>query len=89
MYDTGAGNLEEQERQKHITDLHRFSMCRQGDTLKSDAQLIWCKHVEEICKKGSLAIGALKRIRPFIPKGTAIQIYNALTVPYFDYCSPV
>ena len=28
-------------------------------------------------------------MRPFIPKETAIQIYNALILPYFDYCSPV
>lgn len=53
-----------------------------------DAQLTWCKHVEEICKKVSSAIGALKRVRPFIPKETATQIYNALIVPYFD-CSSV
>ena len=39
--------------------------------------------------KVSSAIGALKCVRPFIPKETAIQIYNALIVPYFDYCSPV
>ena len=49
----------------------------------------WCKHVDEICKKVSSAIGALKRVRPFISKETAIQIYNALIMPHFDYCSPV
>ena len=54
-----------------------------------DAHLYWCKHVEEICKKVSSAIGALKRVRPFISKETAIQIYNALIIPHFDYCSPV
>ena len=54
-----------------------------------DAHLSWCKHVEEICKKVSSAIGALKRVRPFISKETAIQIYNALIIPRFDYCSPV
>ena len=45
----------------------------------------------EICKKVSSAtcIGALKRVRPFIPKETAFQIYDALIVPYFDYCSPI
>ena len=43
----------------------------------------------EICKKVSSAIGALKRVRPFISKETAIQIYNALIMPHFDYCSPV
>ena len=57
--------------------------------LTIDAQLSWGKHVEEICKKVSPATGALKRVRPFISKETAIQIYNALIMPHFDYCSPV
>ena len=56
--------------------------------LTIDAHLTWCKHVEEICKKVSSAIGTLKRVLPFISKGTAIQIYNALIMPHFDYCSP-
>ena len=47
------------------------------------------EHFEEICKKVSLAIGALRRVRPFISKETAIQAYNALIMPHFDYCSPV
>ena len=55
--------------------------------LTIDAQLSWGKQVEEICKKVSSAIGVLKRVRPFISK--AIQIYNALIMPHFDYCSPV
>ena len=35
------------------------------------------------------AIGALKRIRPLICRSTAVQIYNALIQPHFDYCAPV
>ena len=54
-----------------------------------DAQLSWSKHVDEIGKKVSSAIGALKRVRPFIPTDVAVQIYNALILPHFDYCSPV
>ena len=57
--------------------------------LTIDAHLSWGKHVEEICKKVSSAIGALKRVRPFISKETAILIYNTLIMPHFDYCSPV
>ena len=57
--------------------------------LTIDAQLSWSKHVDEISKKVSSAIGALKRVRPFIPTDVAIQIYNALILPHFDYCSPV
>ena len=41
--------------------------------LTIDAQLSWGKHVEEICKKVSSAIGALKRVRP-LSEETAIQI---------------
>ena len=33
------------------------------------------------------AIGALKRIRPFVSQSIAIQIYNALIQPHLDYCS--
>ena len=57
--------------------------------LTIDAQLSWSKHVDEISKKVSSAIGALKRVRPFIPTDVATHIYNALILPHFDYCSPV
>ena len=42
-----------------------------------------------LCKRVSCAIGALKRLRPFVSEATAIQIYRALVLPYFDYCSAV
>ena len=57
--------------------------------LTIDAQLSWSKHVDEICKKACSVIGALKPVRPFIPTEVAVQIYNALILPRFDYCSPV
>ena len=57
--------------------------------LTIDDHISWCNHVDEICKKVSSAIGALKRVRPFRSKETAIQIYNALIMPHFDYWSPV
>ena len=37
--------------------------------LTIDAHLSWSKHVDEISKKISSAIGALKRVRSFIPFG--------------------
>ena len=54
-----------------------------------DEHLSWAKHIEEISKKIFSALGALKRIRPFISESTALQIYQALILPHFDYCSPV
>ena len=56
--------------------------------LTINAQLSWSKHVDKICKKASSAIGALKRVRPFISTAVAVQIYNALILPHFDCCSP-
>ena len=40
--------------------------------LTTDSQLSWSKDVDEICKKASSAIGALKRVRPFIPTDVAL-----------------
>ena len=48
-----------------------------------------CNHTGELSKKISSAIGALKRIRPYISERTALQIYQALILPHFDYCSSV
>ena len=54
-----------------------------------DDRLSWSNHVKELCRKISSAIGALRRIRSLISQSTAVQIYNALIQPHFDYCAPV
>lgn len=54
-----------------------------------DSHLTWAEHVREISKKIASAIGALKRVRPYISKRCALQIYKALILPHFDYCSSV
>ena len=54
-----------------------------------DEHLSWSNHIGDLSKKISSAIGALKRIRPYISKRTALQIYQALILPHFDYCSSV
>ena len=54
-----------------------------------DEHLSWSNHIGELSKKISSAIGALKRIRPYISERTALQIYQALILPHFDYCSSV
>ena len=51
-------------------------------------------HSVTICKKVSAVTGALKRIRSLVsgasPNGeTLLKMYEALVVPYFDYCSKV
>ena len=54
-----------------------------------DDRLSWSNHISELCRKISSAIGALRRITSLISQSTAVQIYNALIQPHFDYCTPV
>ena len=54
-----------------------------------DEHLSWSNHIDALSKKISSAIGALKRIKTFISEHTALQIYQALILPHFDYCSSV
>ena len=51
-----------------------------------DNHLTWTKHIDEISKKIASAIGALKRIRPYITTNTAVQVYQVLIQPHFDCC---
>jgi hypothetical protein len=44
---------------------------------------------ENICKKITAGISAIRRVKPFVDKDTLISIYNAIVRPYFDYCCEV
>ena len=46
-------------------------------------------HIDKLCKKIASAIGAIKRVKPFVPQSTLLNIYNSLVQPHFDYCSLV
>ena len=54
-----------------------------------DCNLSWNIHIDKLCKKTASGIGALKRIRPFVPYYTLLSIYKSLLQPHFDYCSVV
>ena len=54
-----------------------------------DTNLSWAEHITNMTKKISSKLSALKRIRPSITTESAVQIYNALIRPNFDYCSEV
>ena len=45
--------------------------------------------MDEICKKVSCGIGALKKLKPFVPLNVARTVYSSVTQPHFDYCCPV
>ena len=57
--------------------------------LHIDEALSWSKHIEEISKKLSSAIGALKRARHYVPTSSLQIMYNSFIQPIFDYCSVV
>ena len=54
-----------------------------------DENLTWHFHIDKLCKKIASAIGAIKRVKPFVPQSTLLSIYNSLVQPHFDYCSLV
>ena len=70
------------------------NMVNQVTSVKSlgvhlDNHLMWSEHTDKLCKKIASAIGALKHIRSCISTNTAIQVYQALIQPHFDYCCSV
>ena len=42
-----------------------------------------------ICKKASVGIGEMRRIKPFVPVDTLEKVYKSLVQPYFEYYSPL
>ena len=46
-------------------------------------------HIDEISKKVSAAISALKRIGSYISQDTAARVYQGLVEPCFPYCTAV
>ena len=54
-----------------------------------DKNLRWQTHIDKLSKKVASGIGAIKRIRTFVPPSTLHYIYNALIQSHFDYCNLV
>ena len=57
--------------------------------MEIDERLSWEKHIDTICRKTSAGIGAMRRMRAFVPSNTLETVYKARVQPYFDYCSPL
>ena len=57
--------------------------------IQLDEKLSWDSHVDMICKKASAGIGAMRRIKPYVPIDTLEKVYKSLVQPYFEYCSPL
>ena len=53
--------------------------------VKLDGKLNWDNHIDSICQKVSAGIGIMRRIKPYFPRKTLLDIFNGLVMPYFDY----
>ena len=51
-----------------------------------DQNLSWSEHIQKVIKKIASGIGALKRVRSFVPIAIQRLIFNSLIQPHFDYC---
>ena len=54
-----------------------------------DQHLFWKNNTENICKKITSGISALRRIKEFVQKDTLLSVYNSIVRPYFNYCCEV
>ena len=54
-----------------------------------DESLNWRPHINATSKKISAGLAIVKRVSTTIPFDTRMNMYNALVVPYFNYCSTV
>ena len=54
-----------------------------------DDELKWYEHNDEQCKKISKSICLLRKSKQYVNQNALINIYNALVLPLFIYCSNV
>ena len=54
-----------------------------------DESPIWEKHIDEVTKKISYAMGAIRKLKDFADRETLAFVYNALAQSDFDYCCEV
>ena len=54
-----------------------------------DQHLSWRNNTENICKKITSRISALRQIKEFVEKDTLVSVYNSIVRPYFTYCCEV
>ncbi len=53
--------------------------------IQLDSGLRFDRHVDYIKRKLYIKMKALGRIKPFIPDDLALQLYQSLVIPHFDY----
>ena len=54
-----------------------------------DEFLTWDTHIASVSKKVSSGISIIRKVKPFIPTSSLLNIYQSIVEPYLDYCSIV
>jgi len=57
--------------------------------VNANENLTWHSHIDKLYEKIASAVGTIKRVKPFVPQSTPLNLYNSLVQPHFDYCSLV
>ena len=57
--------------------------------IEVDETLNWQPQTDTMVTKLSACLGASKKVRDYAPHQALIRMYEALILPYFDYCSEV
>ena len=79
---------------KHINihienkSIKRVLQCKTLGVTVDDC-LNWKANTDNICKKVSSGIYALKQMKDFVDQKTLMSLYNAIIQPYFSYCCEV
>ena len=65
-----------------IARIHNYSCLG----VKLDERLSYGSHIDYVCSKVSARIGLIRRTKSFVSLSTLKMLYNAIVLPYFDYC---
>ena len=57
--------------------------------LTIDSSLSFKAHIKSVRNKVNGKVGALRRVRKFIPSELMVNIYKAFILPHLEYCAPV
>ena len=50
-----------------------------------DPRLTFNFHIETVCKKSKMRLGAIGRVRKFVTQEICLNLYKSLVMPHLDY----
>ena len=81
-------SLNNSENSEIVIGNHIIS-CKKVLGVIIDEQLKWKEHNDAQCKKISQSIALLRKEKQFFNQDTLLNMFNALVIPHFTYCSNV